>query len=248
MQVTFVGSGDAFGSGGRFNTCIMVESAAARVLVDCGASSLVAMRRLDIDPNSIDGVVISHLHGDHFGGLPFFLLDAQLVSRRTRALRLIGPPGFGERLFAAREIFFPRSSVVQPTYDLQIEEILPGEQVMLRDIAVSGFEVDHFCAAPPLALRLEAGGRSLCYTGDTQWTDRLIEAAKNVDLLIAEAYFFDKKIKWHLDYATLAQNLDRIGARRVVLTHMSADMLARRNEVAECDLASDGARFDLNDG
>lgn len=248
MRVTFVGSGDAFGSGGRFNTCIMVESAAARVLVDCGATSLVAMRRLDIDPNSIDGMVISHLHGDHFGGLPFFLLDAQLVSRRTRPLRLIGPPGFAERLLAAREIFFPRSSVAHPAYDLQIEEISPGERVVFHDIAISGFEVDHFCAAPPLALRLEAGGRSLCYTGDTQWTDRLIDAAKGVDLLIAEAYFFDKKIKWHLDYATLAQNLAKMGARRVVLTHMSPDMLARQHEVAECELAFDGASFDLNDG
>lgn len=245
MQVTFVGSGDAFGSGGRFNTCIMVQGGATRVLVDCGASSLVALRRMNIDPNDIDGIAISHLHGDHFGGLPFFLLDAQLVSRRSKALRVIGPPGFRERLLAAREIFFPHSSTIAPAYALEIEEILPGERKSIGEIGIAAFEVDHFCAAPPLALRLEADGKSLCYTGDTQWTDRLIEAARNVDLLIAEAYFFDRKIKWHLDYATLHQNLGRIGARRVILTHMSSDMLARQGEVAGCELAADGLQLEI---
>jgi ribonuclease BN (tRNA processing enzyme) len=245
MQVTFVGSGDAFGSGGRFNTCIMVQSVATRLLVDCGASSLVALRRMDIDPNDIDGIVIGHLHGDHFGGLPFFLLDAQLVSRRSRPLRLIGPPGFKERLLAAREIFFPHSSTVAPAYALAIEEILPGERTSIGDIGIAAFEVDHFCAAPPLALRLEADGKSLCYTGDTEWTDRLIEAARNVDLLIAEAYFFEKKIKWHLDYATLRQNLPRIGAKRVILTHMSPEMLGRQAEVSGCELAHDGLSLSI---
>lgn len=167
------------------------------------------------------------------------------MSRRSKALRLVGPPGFKERLLAAREILFPRSSSVPPAYPLEIEEILPGEPTTIGDFVVAAFEVDHFCAAPPLALRLEADGKSLCYTGDTQWTDRLIDAARNVDLLIAEAYFFDRKIKWHLDYATLRRNLDRIGARRVILTHMSSDMLARQGEVAGCELAADGLRLEI---
>ncbi len=245
MRVTFIGSGDAFGSGGRFNTCIMVETVATRLLVDCGASSLVALRKLGIDPNSIDGIAVGHLHGDHFGGLPFFLLDAQLVSRRRKPLRLIGPPGFEERLRAAQEIFFPRSSTVAADYALELSEIAPGESQRVGEIAITAFEVDHFCAAPPLALRLESGGKSLCYTGDTEWTERLIEAARDVDLLIAEAYFFDKKIRWHLDYATLLRNLDRLGAKRVILTHMGADMLARRGEVKRCELAADGLRIEV---
>ena len=83
MRLTVVGSGDAFGSGGRFNTCFMVERDAGAFLIDCGASSLVAMRKLGVEPNTIATVFISHLHGDHFGGLVFLLLDAQHVSRRT---------------------------------------------------------------------------------------------------------------------------------------------------------------------
>ena len=73
MRLQFLGSGDAFGSGGRFNTCMLVESEFGAFLIDCGASSLIAMRKYGIDPNRIDTVFISHLHGDHFGGLPFLI-------------------------------------------------------------------------------------------------------------------------------------------------------------------------------
>jgi ribonuclease BN (tRNA processing enzyme) len=85
MKLTIVGSGDAFGSGGRFNTCFWLETANGTLLVDCGASSLVALKARGLDHARVDGIVLSHLHGDHFGGLPFLLLDAQLPARRERA-------------------------------------------------------------------------------------------------------------------------------------------------------------------
>src|SRR5256885_5253601 len=99
MRVRFLGSGDALGSGGRFQTCIHVQAAGAQVLLDCGASSLVAMRRFGVDPQAIDAVVLSHLHGDHFGGVPFLILDAQF-KRRTRPLTVAGPPGVEARVRA----------------------------------------------------------------------------------------------------------------------------------------------------
>ena len=87
MRLQFLGSGDAFGSGGRFNTCFHLERAnRGNVLIDCGASSMVAIRKWGVDPNAISTVLVTHLHGDHFGGLPFFLLDAQhlgVVARRV---------------------------------------------------------------------------------------------------------------------------------------------------------------------
>jgi len=75
-HVQFVGSGDAFGSGGRFNTCFLVAGTKTRFLIDCGASTPVALKRAGIDLDGIDGVALTHLHGDHFGGLPFLLLSA----------------------------------------------------------------------------------------------------------------------------------------------------------------------------
>ena len=86
MKLTIVGSGDAFGSGGRCNTCFFLETAKSTLLVDCGASALPALKGSALDPNRIDAIILSHLHGDHFGALPFLLLDAQFLSRRERAL------------------------------------------------------------------------------------------------------------------------------------------------------------------
>jgi ribonuclease BN (tRNA processing enzyme) len=74
MKITIVGSGDAFGSGGRFNTCFRIETLGRDLLLDCGASSLPALKAQGVDPNAIDGVLLSHLHGDHFGGIPFFFV------------------------------------------------------------------------------------------------------------------------------------------------------------------------------
>jgi ribonuclease BN (tRNA processing enzyme) len=85
MRLTIIGSGDAFGSGGRFNTCFFLETAKGKLLVDCGASSLVALKAQGLDPNEVDGIVLSHLHGDHFGALPFLLMDAQSVPYAARA-------------------------------------------------------------------------------------------------------------------------------------------------------------------
>ncbi len=239
MEVRFLGSGDAFGSGGRFNTCIEVRDSRGAFLVDCGASSMVALRQFGVDPNAIRAVLISHLHGDHFGGLPFFILDAQLVSRRTEPLVVAGPPGLRERLPAAMEILFPGSSKVERRFALDVRELAPGQRQEVAGVAVTPFLVEHACGAPPFALRLETDGKVLCYSGDTEWAEGLRQAAAGADLFIAEAYFYEKRVKYHLDFATLARHLPSLGTKRVVLTHMSPDMLARVHETG-CEAAADG--------
>ena len=123
--VRFLGSGDAFGSGGRFQTCILLVSEAARVLLDCGASSLIAMKRFGVEPDTIDAVLITHLHGDHFGGLPFMVLDAQF-SRRERPLTVAGPPGLEVRVRAAMEALFAGSSATRQRFDLRFVELVAG--------------------------------------------------------------------------------------------------------------------------
>ena len=101
MQVQFVGCGDAFGSGGRQNTCFHVTGNSVNCLIDCGASALPALKRYGITRNDIDLILITHFHGDHFAGLPFLLLDAQF-SRRSRPLVIAGPEGIETRLEIGR--------------------------------------------------------------------------------------------------------------------------------------------------
>jgi ribonuclease BN (tRNA processing enzyme) len=239
MKVQFLGCGDAFGSGGRFNTCFCIQDRQGAFLVDCGASSMIAIRKFGIDPNTIRAVLITHLHGDHFGGLPFLILDAQLVSRRTAPLTIAGPPGLRDRLMAAMENFFPGSAKVERRFDLAIRELEPSIAQHIEGIDVTPYIVKHPCGAPPFALRLAVDGKVLCYSGDTEWVDSLREAAEGADLFIAEAYFYDKTVKFHLDYSTLADRLPELGAKRVILTHMNAEMLKRIRD-AGVETADDG--------
>ena len=100
VEIQFLGSGDAFGNGGRLQACIHVQTAETQFLLDCGASAVIGMKRFGVDPSRIDWILISHLHGDHFAGIPFLILDGQF-SRRTRPLRIAGPPGVAKRVLAA---------------------------------------------------------------------------------------------------------------------------------------------------
>ncbi len=153
ILVQFVGAGDAFGSGGRFQTCIAlsVDNGRRRTLLDCGASSLIAMKRLNIDPVSVDAIILTHLHGDHFGGIPFVVLDAQFA-RRERPLLIVGPPGTADRVRAAMEIFFPGSVAVQRGFALQFLEIPERTETVVGPFTVTAYAVVHASGAPSYAV------------------------------------------------------------------------------------------------
>src|SRR6266566_2784760 len=203
MDVTIAGSGDAFGSGGRFQTCIVVDR---QVLLDCGATSLTALRQQQFDPNKIHTIVITHLHGDHFGGLPFLILDGQF-RRRTQDLTVIGPPGTRDRLTAAMETLYPGSSDIKRRFTVRVLEHTDRPQ-QLGDVQVTPFEVRHASGAPACAVQLQTPAGTVAYSGDTEWTDALVQAADGVDLFLCEGYS-PTPIRWHLDLETLAQHRDR---------------------------------------
>lgn len=233
MKLLVLGCGDAFGSGGRLHTCFHVEASTTRFLIDCGASALIAMRRFGVDPNTVETVFLTHLHGDHFGGLPFLILDAQLVSRRTAPLSIAGPPGLRERLTALMEAMFPGSSKVERKFALHLQEIEPESSTEINGVAVRAFPVKHPSGNPSFALRLNVEDKVICYTGDTEWVDSLIPAAHGADLLIAEAYTVERPVRFHLDWASLRERLPELAAKSVLLTHMSPDMLGHSPEIAE---------------
>jgi len=243
-RVVFIGSGDAFGSGGRRQTCIGLTGDDQFMLVDCGTTSVQGLKDCRIEPNSVSAVVITHLHGDHFGGLPFLILDGQF-SGRTQPLLVAGPPGTRDRLTQTMEALFPGSSSVRRKFDIEVRELIPdGSPQQVGAAAVRGWEVEHPSGAPPLAVRVELGGLTFGYSGDTQWTPALAKAARDADLFAVEAYTFTKSVRYHLDYATLRAHRAELEARQLVLTHMSADML-RHRRAAELPMACDGLTIDL---
>jgi ribonuclease BN (tRNA processing enzyme) len=100
-------------------------------------------------------------------------------------------------------------------------------------------EVAHASGAPAYGLRLACAGKIIAYSGDAEWTEALVELASEADLFICEAYVFEKPIRYHVNYTTLAEHRHCLTCRRLVLTHMSTDMLDRSADV-DADLAEDG--------
>ena len=209
MHIRFLGCGDAFGSGGRLNTCFQVVGSRANFLIDIGASSLIGLKAQGVKPSAIQSIFVTHFHADHFGGIPFFMLDAQFFAKRSEPLTIVGPVGLRIWYERVMESSFPGASTTVPKFNLEFIELQPRQQALVGDVSVIPFQVLHGRPGGPFfAYRFEAEGKCVAYTGDTEWTDELIDAGRNADLLIAAGYFVDKKVKWHLDIETLKINLD----------------------------------------
>jgi ribonuclease BN (tRNA processing enzyme) len=247
MRLTVIGSGDAFGSGARFHTCFHV-AAASTILIDCGASSMIALRAANVDPNAIDGILLSHLHGDHFGGLPFFLLAAQYVTRRERPLLIAGPPGTKARVPTLLEAMFPGlQSGTKWRFAWEVVEIDVGRPRDFLGFTVTSAEVIHYSGAPSTALRVTDGRKTLSYSGDTQWTEALLPIANGADLFIVECFEYERELTGHLTWKIIRERMADFAARRIMVTHMGATVLVRHDEIRTAGVlvAEDGLVIDL---
>jgi ribonuclease BN (tRNA processing enzyme) len=242
MQLTIIGCGDAFGSGGRFHSCYLLDCAAGRLMIDCGANSPLALKRAGVALSGVGAIVISHCHGDHFGGLPFLYLDRLFLDPAPAPLVIMGPPGIEVRMAALMDCVYPGILDVPRGFDLVFRELMPGVPVDWRGLSIAPLEVRHFSGSPSLALRFSDGGRSFAFSGDSGWCSTILEAGRGAALYLIESTTFDTKLSEHLDYLTLATKFDDIGASRYLITHMSEEMLRARDQVDKerCLLAEDG--------
>ncbi len=188
------------------------------------------MKRGGIDPSEIGWILLTHLHGDHFGGVPFLVLDGQF-SQRTLPLLIAGPPGVAARVEEAMEVFFPGSSHIARRFPVEFLELTERVPTQVGPSTVTPFPVLHPSGAPSYALRVEYGGKVISYSGDTEWTESLVDVARGADLFVCEAYFFEKAVSYHLDYKTFLKHRSQLECRRLILTHMNQDLLNRMNEV-----------------
>jgi len=238
VTLRFVGCGDAFAAGGRFQTSFYVEGGEEPLLIDCGATTLVGLKRLGIDPGSIGLVLLSHLHGDHFGGLPWLILDGQFANR-TRPLVIAGPERTEERLMQVFEVLYPGAQEGGWAFDVDVVEMAAREPRQLGAVTVTTYPVIHTPGTFPHALRIEYAGRVIAFSGDTQWTDALLEAADGADVFVCECQEYDREVPGHLNYVTLMEKRDQLGCRRLVINHLGEAMLARVGEL-DVEAASDG--------
>jgi ribonuclease BN (tRNA processing enzyme) len=239
VELRFLGTGDAFGSGGRLHAAALIRSLEGAVLADCGPSVLAALRRDALDPAAVDAIVLTHLHGDHFGGVPFLLMDAHYATGRTRPLLVAGPAGVEAAVARALDALFPGSGGLVPRFPVTYVEWQDGQAVTAGPARVTPFPVRHSISTPCYGLRIEMGGRVLAFSGDTEWTDALIALSAGADLFLCECSGYESAPPHHLDYRALEAHRAALTCRRMLLTHMGETMLARASALG-LDIASDG--------
>ena len=127
-QLTFVGTSDAFGAGGRRQSAIFMRCPSGGVLLDCGTTTGSGLNQLGIAIDEIDVILVSHFHGDHFGGIPLLLLAALYEERRKRALRIAGPPGIESRVQRLASAMGHGLDRREWTFPIDFEELPAGRR------------------------------------------------------------------------------------------------------------------------
>jgi ribonuclease BN (tRNA processing enzyme) len=177
--------------------------------------------------------------------VPFFILEGNYVLKRERPLIIAGPPGLKARFPELMEAAFPGTKTMQLRFPLTLRELEIGRRTEIGPIGVTPFHVMHDDRAGPcLGFRFEAEEKVVGFSGDTEWTDALINIGREADLFICESYMRDKPVKTHMVVSMLEQHLNQIRPKRLILTHMSSDMLSRRDEVP-FEIAEDGMIVEL---
>ena len=243
LRLTVLGSGDAFNAGGSLHSCYLLEQGSETLLLECGPSVLAAMRRFDLDPEVVDAVAVSHLHGDHFAGIPFLLLEYSVNSPRRRPLVIAGPPTTAERIERAYASLYSEARAGEIPFEIDYRVLEPGSRFQLAGLSGEAFEVPHGAEPFCLGYRLEGGGSSLLFSGDSAWTEAFVEKSRGVDLFLCECCSLERPLPDHLSYGELIDNRARLGCKRLLLTHLGAEM--RVAEDLALETADDGLVVEL---
>ncbi|HSQ01404.1 MAG TPA: MBL fold metallo-hydrolase [Candidatus Dormibacteraeota bacterium] len=239
VSVRFLGTGDAFNARGRCHASYLVTAPSATLLLDCGASALLAMQRDGVDITRLDAICLSHLHGDHFAGLPFLFIAATFDVPRRRPLTILGPPGTEARVRDLYRAMYRDLAVKPLPFEIRYIEVAGGVRTAMGAAELLSFEVPHQLTELSLGYRLTVDGKVVLYSGDTGWTETLVTQSRGADLFICECCFYETRVDFHIDYPRLAAERHRLGCERLVLSHCGREVLAHRDEIDEV-IASDG--------
>jgi len=249
MEVIIIGSGTAVPSRRRASPALAMQAGATLLLLDLGPGTLRAMLNYGLDFNDIDILCLSHHHPDHVADLVAFLFASRyrLGYTRQEPVWLVAARGFQE--FHRRLQGVWGEWLEPPAGLLHVKEMATDrtEVLALDDLSIRTAPVQHL--ATSLAFRVAYGGRAVVYSGDTDWSDSLIQLAQGADLLILEAAN-PWKVPGHLTPEEAGRLAAQAGVSRLVLTHFyppcdEVDMAAacRREFAGEIILAEDGLRI-----
>lgn len=238
-EVIFIGTSDAFGAGGRRQSASLVRGERGTLLLDCGATTNTGLSELGLQRDEIDSILISHFHGDHFGGIPLFLFACLYEDLRSRPLEVAGPPGIEARVRQLADAMGHSFGDREWSFPLRFREIPPGVEHEVGPAQVRAFETRHQLEAHPHGYRVNMGNRTVVYTGDTGWFDELPRLCAGADLLISECTLLDQQLDFHLSLAEISEHRSEFDVGSLILTHLGRHMSERRGQL-ELDTADDG--------
>ena len=244
VSVTVLGAGDAFASRGLFQAGYLINANGTRILMEAGPALLASMKRSGIAPDEIDLILISHMHGDHFAGLPFLILEYMFETPLRRRLVIAGPRRLEQRTWALFRAMYPASDPAKVARKLKFVVLEAGKSVRIGRVRIDTIRVPHTERDISLAFRIVTGGKSIVFSGDTGWIEELVPFSAGADLFLCECTYFQSRYDFHLSYPQIAANRHRFTARRMVLTHIGREVIDRRSEV-ELEMASDGMKIDV---
>ncbi|MGA9725735.1 MAG: MBL fold metallo-hydrolase [Candidatus Binatus sp.] len=245
VAVTLLGTGDAFASFGRLQAGYLIDAPGGRILMEAGPCLLQALKSSGVATDSFDLLLISHLHGDHFAGLPFLILDYMYETRRTKRLTIAGPAKLEERTWRLMHTMFPHFQADRIKDKLKFVVLEPGRTRQLGKFKVKAIRSPHTTPDISLSLRIESGGKSIVFSGDSGWNDKLVKLSAGADLFLCECTYFESAhLKFHLNYPLLAAERDKFKVGRMILVHLGHEVLSREDEVA-LELGYDGMKIQV---
>ena len=217
-------------TGARSNTSFLLSHQKEHVLIDCGASTLIKLKHESIKLEEIGTIIISHFHGDHFGGIPFFLISSLFEFHRTSPLTIIGPPGIETRVMQLQELMYPETSEkIMAALDLTFFEFDVNGIIDIGDKKIVSKKVEHSPPSEPHGIRLEWKDKIVGFSGDTSWTDNLIALSTDADLFICECNFLNEEAFGHLSYKELLSKKNLLKCNNIWISHMGNEVLELEN-------------------
>jgi ribonuclease BN (tRNA processing enzyme) len=220
MKVTILGSGTITPDKDRNAAGIGVRTSDLWMLVDMGPGVLRRMTEAEIDVRWLDVVLITHFHPDHVSDLAPFLFGSNYAHHEPRLeqFHLVGPRGLQEFYDGMVNLY---GHWIVPSGDrLLIKELDPSgpDTAVFGGVTVRSAPSAH--SFPSLSYRIEVDGVSLTVSGDTDFSENLIDLARGTDLLVCEASFPDgMKVEGHMVPSEAAETARRAGAKKLMLTH-----------------------------
>ena len=227
FEVTFLGVGGAFDEN-LPNTSILVRcgkrNSLVTLILDCGFTAIPQFWREVPEADTLDGVWISHFHGDHFLGLPAMLVRFW-EEGREKTLTFLGQKGIDQLIRNSLDLAYP-GFYEKITFPLRFLEVEPGADIEVFGLHFQGAENAH--SQRDLALRIEAKGTSIYYSGDGRPTAESMALAQGSQLIIQESFEMETESPGH---GTVKGSIEM--ARKCEATHLALVHIKRevRSEV-----------------